>query len=95
MAHVTAAKSTARQKGNVRGKRRGVKVYTGTKVKSGSILVRQLGTKYLPGKNVGMGRDYTLYAKIDGVVQFRNTTGYKRGKKVVHVVPVNSAAANE
>ncbi len=95
MAHVTAAKSTARQKGNVRGKRRGVKVYTGTKVKSGSILVRQLGTKYLPGKNVGVGRDYSLYAKIDGVVQFRNATKYKRGKKVVHVIPIDSVTANE
>lgn len=89
MAHVTAAKSTARQKGNVRGKRRGIKVYAGTKVKAGAIIVRQLGTKILPGKNVGLGRDYTIFAKIDGIVQFTNGTGHKRGRKVVNVLPAN------
>ena len=52
------------------GQRRGVKRYGGQKVKAGNILVRQLGTRIHPGKNVGMGRDYTLFAKIDGVVQY-------------------------
>jgi large subunit ribosomal protein L27 len=52
------------------GQRRGVKIYGGQKVKAGNILVRQLGTRIYPGKNVGMGRDYSLYAKIDGVVQY-------------------------
>jgi large subunit ribosomal protein L27 len=52
------------------GQRRGIKIYGGQKVKAGNILVRQLGTRIYPGKNVGMGRDYTLFAKIDGVVQY-------------------------
>ena len=52
------------------GQRRGVKIYGGQKVRAGNILVRQLGTRIYPGKNVGMGRDYTLFAKIDGVVQY-------------------------
>ena len=52
------------------GQRRGVKIYGGQKVKAGNILVRQLGTRIYPGKNVGMGRDYSLYAKIDGIVQY-------------------------
>lgn len=85
MAHTTAAKSTASQKGNVIGKRRGIKAYGGETVKAGSIIVRQLGTKYHPGKNVGLGADFTIYAKTDGVVTFTNGTGYKRGKKVVNV----------
>jgi len=52
------------------GQRRGVKIYAGQKVKAGNILVRQLGTRIFPGKNVGMGRDYTLFAKTDGVVYY-------------------------
>jgi large subunit ribosomal protein L27 len=57
---------------------RGVKLFGGEVVKAGSILVRQCGTKFFPGKNVGIGRDYTLFATSDGVVQFH-------GRKV-HVV---------
>jgi large subunit ribosomal protein L27 len=60
----------------------GVKCYGGEYVSAGSILVRQRGTKIKPGKNVGCGRDYTLFALIDGVVEYRN------GR--VHVVPVVS-----
>lgn len=86
MAHTTAAKSTASQKGNVIGKRRGIKAYGGQAIKAGGIIVRQLGTKFHPGKNVGMGDDFTIYAKIDGIVKFTNGTGYKRGRKFVHVV---------
>ena len=88
MAHTTAAKVTASQKGNVIGKRRGIKTFGGEKVSSGSILVRQLGMKYEPGKNVGVGKDFTLYAKIDGIISFTNATGYKRGKKIINVLPV-------
>jgi large subunit ribosomal protein L27 len=58
-------------------------------VKAGNILVRQLGTKIHPGEHVGVGKDYTLFAKIDGLVQFEK---YKRKQKVktrVHVLPVN------
>ncbi|MDE7469556.1 MAG: 50S ribosomal protein L27 [Desulfovibrionaceae bacterium] len=52
------------------GQRRGVKKFGGERVRAGNILVRQLGTKVYPGENVGMGRDYTLFAKIDGFVAF-------------------------
>jgi large subunit ribosomal protein L27 len=58
------------------GKRLCVKLFEGQTVTAGSILVRQRGTTFKPGLNVGVGRDYTLFAKIDGVVQFVN-----RGKK--------------
>lgn len=51
----------------------GVKEFAGEYVKAGSILVRQRGTKFRPGLNVGMGRDYTLFAKITGVVKFEGT----------------------
>lgn len=50
--------------------RRGVKKFAGQKVLAGNILVRQLGTRIYPGTNVGMGRDYTLFAKVDGVVKY-------------------------
>ena len=53
------------------GQRRGIKIFSGQRVKAGNILVRQLGTRIHPGKNVGMGRDYTLFAKTDGVTQYR------------------------
>ena len=52
------------------GQRRGVKCYGGETVKAGNILVRQLGTKIHPGLNVGLGKDYTIFAKIDGKVAF-------------------------
>lgn len=59
------------------GQRRGIKRYGGETVTAGSILVRQLGTKKEPGLNVGMGRDYTLFALVDGVVSFD-----REGKRV-------------
>ena len=52
------------------GQRRGTKVFSGQAISAGSILVRQLGTVIKPGNNVGMGTDYTLYSKIDGVVEY-------------------------
>lgn len=52
------------------GPRRGVKVYSGQAVSAGTIIVRQCGSKFLPGDNVGMGRDYTIFATITGVVKF-------------------------
>jgi large subunit ribosomal protein L27 len=57
---------------------RGIKLYAGQSVSAGSIIVRQCGTKFFPGNNVGMGRDYTLFAKADGQVSFQ-------GRKI-HVV---------
>jgi len=50
---------------------RGVKLFGGQAVKAGSVIVRQCGTKFFPGSNVGMGRDYTLFAKADGTIQFQ------------------------
>ncbi|GMH38648.1 hypothetical protein BSKO_06532 [Bryopsis sp. KO-2023] len=60
--------------------RRGVKIYGMQSVKAGGIIVRQLGTKFHPGKNVGMGKDYTIFSKLDGIVMFENC--YKRGQKI-------------
>ena len=69
MAHKKAGGST-RNGRDSNGQRRGVKIYGGQKVKAGNILIRQLGTKIHPGQNVGVGRDYTLFAKTDGVVAY-------------------------
>jgi large subunit ribosomal protein L27 len=66
-------------------KRLGVKIYGGQPAISGNIIVRQRGTTYHPGKNVGVGRDFTLFALNDGVVEFKKT---KADKTVVSVVPV-------
>ncbi|MBD3363435.1 50S ribosomal protein L27 [Candidatus Dojkabacteria bacterium] len=85
MAH-TKSLGAANRIVNVPGKRRGLKRNSGQFVRQGEILVRQLGTKYHPGKNVGMGRDFTLFAKTDGIVQFRKMTGYHRGQKYIEVV---------
>jgi large subunit ribosomal protein L27 len=57
------------------GQRRGVKVYGGETVNAGTILVRQVGTRIHPGRNVGVGRDYTLFALRDGVVQYGRSKG--------------------
>ena len=59
-------------------KRLGIKAYDGEKVSAGSILVRQRGSKINPGNNVGMGKDYTLFAKIDGVVKYEHETKDKK-----------------
>ena len=59
-------------------KRLGVKRYAGQSVNAGTILVRQRGTRIHPGNNVGVGRDYTLFALIDGVVKFEPTTNNRR-----------------
>jgi large subunit ribosomal protein L27 len=66
------------------GQRRGVKVYGSEKVQAGNILVRQLGTVVHPGQNVGMGKDYTLFALVDGTVKYSRTRGDRR---VVSIVP--------
>ena len=69
MAHKKGQGST-RNGRDSKGQRRGIKVYSGQTVKAGSILVRQLGTPVRPGRGVGMGRDYTLFALKDGVVRY-------------------------
>ena len=70
MAHKTGQGSSRNGRDSI-SKRRGLKVSGGSRVKAGNIIVRQCGTKFRPGENVGMGNDYTLYAKRDGVVHFR------------------------
>jgi large subunit ribosomal protein L27 len=69
-------------------KRLGVKKYGGEQVRSGNILVRQRGTRIKPGKNVGMGRDHTLFAKIEGLVLYETI---RDGKKRVSIIPVEGA----
>ena len=69
MAHKKAGGSSKNGRDS-NAQRRGVKRYGGERVKAGNIIVRQLGTRIHPGLNVGMGKDYTLFAKIDGTVAF-------------------------
>ncbi|MBT8489477.1 MAG: 50S ribosomal protein L27 [Deltaproteobacteria bacterium] len=83
MAHKKGQGST-RNGRDSHGQRRGVKAYGGQLVPAGSIIVRQLGTKIHPGNNVGMGKDYTLFAKIDGTVTFERKD---RTRKKVSVYP--------
>ena len=60
------------------GQRYGVKRYAGQKVRAGNILIRQKGTKIHPGENVGVGKDYTLFSKIDGIVAFERFAGNRK-----------------
>ncbi|MDO8527507.1 MAG: 50S ribosomal protein L27 [Deltaproteobacteria bacterium] len=88
MAHKKAGGSTKNGRDS-HGQRRGVKRYGGQFVKAGNILVRQCGTKIHPGENVGVGKDWTIFAKIDGFVTF----GRKgKDKKQVSVFATNVAA---
>jgi large subunit ribosomal protein L27 len=66
------------------GQRRGVKIFGSEAVRAGNILVRQLGTRIHPGANVGMGKDFTLFALVDGTVKYSKTRGDRR---VVSIVP--------
>jgi large subunit ribosomal protein L27 len=70
-------------------KRLGVKIYGGQPAIAGNILVRQRGTEYHAGKNVGVGRDFTLFSLIDGVVEFRKG---KKDKTFVSVLPLEATA---
>jgi large subunit ribosomal protein L27 len=83
MAHKKAGGSSRNGRDSI-GQRRGVKKFGGEVVRAGNIIVRQLGTKIHPGTNVGCGRDYTLFAKIDGVVTFEE---FGKNKKRVSVYP--------
>ena len=82
MAHKKAGGSSKNGRDS-NGQRRGVKRYSGQNVKAGNILVRQLGTRIHPGENVGMGKDYTLFAKIDGTVSYERQ-GRSRKKVSVY-----------
>lgn len=77
MAHKKGA-GRSRNGRDSQSKRLGVKRYAGDMVNAGTILVRQRGTRIHPGDNVGVGRDYTLYALIDGIVKFEPTSGNRR-----------------
>jgi large subunit ribosomal protein L27 len=83
MAHKKGAGSS-RNGRESHSKRLGVKIYGGQVVKSGNIIIRQRGTVHLPGVNVGMGRDHTLFALTDGIISFKKS---KNDKSVVTVVP--------
>jgi large subunit ribosomal protein L27 len=83
MAHKKAGGSSRNGRDTI-GKRRGVKRYAGQAVRAGNILVRQLGTRIHPGQNVGMGRDFTLFAKIDGLVKYER---FGADRKKVSVYP--------
>lgn len=82
MAHKKAGGSS-RNGRDSNGQRRGVKAFSGQVVSGGSIIVRQVGSKVYPGSNAGMGKDFTIFAKVAGVVQFED----KGSKKVVNILP--------
>ncbi|MEI7988954.1 MAG: 50S ribosomal protein L27 [Chloroflexota bacterium] len=84
MAHKKGGGSTSNGRDS-NAKRLGIKRYGGQFVVSGNILVRQRGTHIRPGRNVDVGRDYTIFAIMDGIVQFENM---RDGRKRVSVVPV-------
>lgn len=88
MAHKKAGGST-RNGRDSEAKRLGVKRFGGESVLAGSIIVRQRGTKFHPGNNVGMGKDYTIYAKVEGRVKFERKG---RDKRQISVYPVEEAA---
>ena len=87
MAHKKAGGSSKNGRDSI-GKRLGVKKFGGEEVRAGNILVRQRGTTFHPGKNVGLGSDYTLFALVDGVVEFKS--GYRQ---TVSVIPSTAQAA--
>jgi large subunit ribosomal protein L27 len=82
MAHKKAGGSSRNGRDSA-GQRYGVKRFAGQTVRAGSILVRQKGTKLHPGKNVGLGKDYTIFSKIDGIVAFERL-GKSRKKVSVY-----------
>lgn len=88
MAHKKAGGSSRNGRDSA-GQRRGIKKYGGQPVKAGTIIIRQLGTVVHPGDNVGMGRDYTIFAKIDGVVKYEKYDRKLKRKTRVHVMPLD------
>lgn len=85
MSHVVGAGSVA-MGGHVAGKRLGVKKYEGEKVEAGNIILKQRGSVYHAGKNTYSSKDYSIHAKVSGVVKFRRMSGFKRGQFYVDVV---------
>lgn len=89
MAHKKAGGSSRNGRDSA-GQRRGVKRFGGEQVRAGNILVRQLGTKWHAGENVGIGKDWTLFALIDGEVKFERYCRNKKTKVRVCVVPASA-----
>jgi len=82
MAH-KKGQGSSRNGRDTEGKRLGIKKFAGQFVKAGNIIVRQRGTTFHPGTGVGLGRDYTIFATVTGVVQ----TQMRRGRKLINVIP--------
>jgi large subunit ribosomal protein L27 len=89
MAHKKAGGSSRNGRDSA-GRRLGIKLYGGQSVVAGNILARQRGTTWHPGRNVGIGKDHTLFALIDGKVKFDTKT---KGRTYVSVLPMTEAAA--
>jgi large subunit ribosomal protein L27 len=87
MAHKKSGGSSKNGR-DTRGKRLGIKKFGGQNVVAGNIIVRQRGTKWHPGNNVGVGRDWTIFALVDGKVSFRTS---KQGRVLVSVYPAPAA----
>ncbi len=88
MAHKKAGGSSRNGRDSI-GRRLGIKKYGGESVLAGNILVRQRGTKWKPGKNVGLGKDHTIFALLDGEVLY---TKGKGDQPIVNIVPTNDGA---
>ncbi len=91
MAHKKAGGSSRNGRDSA-GQRLGVKVFGGEAIEAGNVIIRQRGTQFHPGKNVGMGRDHTLFALADGQVAFKK--GFKR-RTFVSVLPATAKQAAE
>ena len=87
MAHKKAGGSSRNGRDSA-GRRLGVKLFGGQQASAGNIIVRQRGTKWHPGSGVGLGHDHTIFATVDGVVEFRTKAG---GRTYISVVPLGSA----
>ena len=86
MAHKKAGGSSHNGRDS-NGQRRGVKRFSGQHVLAGTILARQLGTVIYPGENVGLGKDYTLFAKVSGTVKYETYYRKRTRKHRVHIIP--------
>jgi large subunit ribosomal protein L27 len=93
MAH-TASVGSVKRTVNVIGKRLGVKKFGGEYVKAGAIIIRQRGSKFYPGLNTDIGRDFTIFDKTSGFVSFRRMSGYKRTQKYIDVVESTAQVKN-
>ncbi|MGB7036043.1 MAG: 50S ribosomal protein L27 [Xanthobacteraceae bacterium] len=89
MAHKKAGGSSRNGRDSA-GQRLGLKIFGGEQVLAGNIIARQRGTKWHPGRNVGLGKDHTLFALINGKLEFRTKT---KGRVFVSVLPMSEAAA--